>query len=71
MEDPTGLENLGEPFEHGLQGPMSPDENGVGDDAASHPNRGHKPTRLQGPSETPGRQGYTSFGNRYPGARNF
>lgn len=65
MDDPTGLENLGEPYEHGLSGPMSPD-GGVGDDAASHPSQGHKPTRLQGPSETPGKQSWNSFGNRYP-----
>ena len=71
MDDPTGLENLGEPFDHGLSGPMSPDGN-TGDDAAFHPSKKNfKPTRLQGPAEDSGAQTYTSFGNRYPGARNF
>ncbi len=65
-EDPTGLINLGEPYERGIVDPI------VGDDAGIHPAyKKHKPARQQGPSETPGRQTYTGFGNRYPGARGF
>jgi len=65
MEDPSGLIDLGEPLERGLS------DNAVGDDASFHPSSTkQKPTRLQGPSETPGKQTWTSFGNRYPGARN-
>lgn len=64
MDDPTGLENLGEPLSRGIS------DNMVGDDASMHPSaKKHKPTRLQGPAEDPGAQTYTSFGNRYPGAR--
>jgi len=65
MEDPTGLKNLGQPFDRGLVEPL------VGDDAEISKNdEKHKPQRMQGPSETPGRQTWTSFGNRYPGGRN-
>lgn len=65
MEDPSGLENLGEPYDRGLS------DNLVGDDASMHPSSSvQKPRRLQGPSETPGKQTWTSFGNRYPGTRN-
>ena len=64
MEDPTGLENLGEPLGRGLSNGLT------GDDASMHPNgKKHNPTRLQGPAEDSGAQTYTSFGNRYPGAR--
>lgn len=64
MKDPSGLENLGEPLERGIS-----DDN-VGDDANMHPStKSYKPTRLQGPSETPGKQTWTSFGNRYPGTK--
>jgi len=70
-DDPSGLTNLGgidDILKSGLSGPMSPDGM-AGDDASLHPNKKHKPTRLQGPAENPGAQTYTSFGNRYPGAR--
>jgi len=63
-DDPSGLENLGHWHERGIIDPV------VGDDAAIHPSiKKHSPARLQGPSETPGKQTYTGFGNRYPGAR--
>jgi hypothetical protein len=67
MDDPSGIEgeeNLGEPLSRGLSDGL------VGDDATMHPSaKKHKPTRLQGPAEDPGAQTWTSFGNRYPGAR--
>lgn len=66
MEDPSGLKNLGEPLKRGLSDGL------VGDDASMHPSSTkHKPTRLQGPAEKPGKQTWTGFGNRYPGTRNF
>lgn len=64
MDDPTGLENLGEPLSRGLSDGL------VGDDASMHPSsKKHKPTRLQGPAEDSGAQTWTNFGNRYPGTR--
>jgi len=66
MEDPTGLENLGEPLERGLSTGTVNDN-----DASVHPNvKKTAPQRLEGPAENPGKQRATSFGNRYPGARN-
>ena len=65
QDDPTGLRNMGQPYQRGvLNNPASDD------DAEKHPNKSTKPQRLQGPSETPGKQTYTGFGNRYPGVRN-
>lgn len=64
MRDPTGLITLGQPYQRRLSDGV------VGDDASMHPSTTKaKPTRLQGPAENPGDQTYTSFGNRYPGAR--
>lgn len=63
MEDPTGLENLGEPLERGLSDGL------VGDDASSHPSSKKHSPRITRVAEDPGRQRTNSFGNRYPGAR--
>ena len=64
MEDPTGLINLGEPLDRGLS------YNLTGDDANAHPNSKHSPKldRL-GEKSNEGKD-WSSFGNRYPGARN-
>lgn len=65
MKDPTGLTNLGEPLKKGLS------NHKVGDDASIHPAvKKMAPQRYEGPAENPGKQRATSFGNRYPGARN-
>jgi hypothetical protein len=61
MGQPENPHGLGEPFERGIVDPI------VGDDAGVHPSiKKYAPERQQGPSETPGRQTWTSFGNRYP-----
>lgn len=59
------FENIGDPLEIDIT------NKSVGYDANYVKTRKYKPLRLQGPTETPGAQRYTSFGNRYPGVKSF